>query len=197
MRLNFMYNFTQNYFKLAILGTFILLVFSGCSLKFGVPAATMYEIYYSKKECAIYDITRKNIYIESVSALDMVDTRQILVVAENNQIRYLKDAKFVSLPSEMIYKALVKGAYSNCHAKPIFAPNPEDLRLKVSVISLQIRGDKAEVSLAYELFNASKSIKSGMINKELFCPDPSSKMVFDTINNATNLAIDELLEQII
>lgn len=179
---------------------FILVTaFAGCSLKTDVPQATMYEIYYANKECAAEKRQefRKNVYIEKVSALDMVDTRQILIVAENNQIRFLQDAKFVALPSEMIYKALVKGLYSNCAAKPIFSPNFDDLRLKISVISLQIRGDKAEIAFAYELFNANKSIKSGMINKELFCPDPSSKTIFDTINKAVNLAIDTLLADIV
>ena len=127
----------------------------------------------------------------------MVDTRKILIVAENNKIRYLTDAKFVSEPSEMIYKSLVKGLYSNCAAKPIFSPNAKDLRLKVSIISLQIRGNKAEVSLAYELFNANNSLKSGMITKEIFCPDPSSSTIFETINKAANLAIDTLISEII
>ena len=120
-----------------------------------------------------------------------------LIIAENNKIRYLTDAKFVSEPSEMIYKSLVKGLYSNCAAKPIFSPNAKDLRLKVSIISLQIRGDKAEVSLAYELFNANTSLKSGMITKEIFCPDPSSSTIFETINKAANLAIDTLISEII
>ena len=144
-------------------------LFFGCSLKTDVPIATMYEIHYSNKECS----------------------------AENNKIRYLTDAKFVSEPSEMIYKSLVKGLYSNCAAKPIFSPNAKDLRLKVSIISLQIRGDKAEVSLAYELFNANTSLKSGMITKEIFCPDPSSSTIFETINKAANSAIDTLISEII
>lgn len=175
------------------------MMFAGCSLKTDIPQATMYEIYYANKECTAekQEKLRKNVYIERVSALDMVDTRQILIVADNNQIRFLQDAKFVALPSEMIYKALVKGLYSNCAAKPIFSPNFDDLRLKISIISLQIRGDKAEVAFAYELFNANKSVKSGMINKELFCPNPSSKTIFDTINKTVNLAIDALLTDII
>jgi len=174
-------------------------LFFGCSLKTDVPQATMYEIHYSNKECSAENKQKelKNVFIENVSALDMVDTRKILIVAENNKIRYLTDAKFVSEPSEMIYKSLVKGLYSNCAAKPIFSPNAKDLRLKVSIISLQIRGDKAEVSLAYELFNANTSLKSGMITKEIFCPDPSSSTIFETINKAANSAIDILISEII
>ena len=170
-------------------------LFFGCSLKTDVPMATMYEIHYSNKECSAENKQKelKNVFIENVSALDMVDTRKILIVAENNKIRYLTDAKFVSEPSEMIYKSLVKGLYSNCAAKP----NAKDLRLKVSIISLQIRGDKAEVSLAYELFNANTSLKSGMITKEIFCPDPSSSTIFETINKAANSAIDTLISEII
>lgn len=181
--------------RFSSLGVAVVLI-SGCSLKTQVPQATMYEIYYANAQCSAFSKERKNVYIENVSALDLVDTRQILIVAENNSINYLKEAKFVALPSEMIYKALVKGVYSNCGLKPVFSPNLEDLRLKVSLISLQIRGDKAEISLAYEMFNSKHSVKSGMINKQLFCPDPSAKTVFETINKATNLAIDELLAQV-
>ena len=169
-------------------------IICGCSLKMQVEQPTMYELYYANSKCGAQTEGRKNIYIQNVGALDLVDTSNILIVAENNEIRYLKDAKFVTLPSEMIYKALIKGAYLNCG---VFAPGADDLRLKVNIISLQIRGDKAEISMAYELFTAKKSIKSGIVNKELFCPDPSSKTVFETINKAANQAIDELLAQAI
>ncbi|MBE2984336.1 membrane integrity-associated transporter subunit PqiC [Campylobacter sp. RM9344] len=174
-----------------------LIILSGCSIKTTVAQPDMYEIYYSNKECRAVKNASKNIYIDSVSALDLVDSRRILIVAENNKIRYLDDAKFVAMPSEMIYKALVKGVYSNCGLSPVFAPGTNDSRLKVNLISLQIRGDKAEVTMAYELFNASRSIKSGIINKELFCPDPSSKTVFETINKTVNIAIDTLLSEIV
>lgn len=172
-------------------------IICGCSLKMQVEQPTMYELYYANSKCGAQTEGRKNIYIQNVGALDLVDTSNILIVAENNEIRYLKDAKFVTLPSEMIYKALIKGAYLNCGVKPVFAPGADDLRLKVNIISLQIRGDKAEISMAYELFTAKKSIKSGIVNKDLFCPDPSSKTVFETINKAANQAIDELLAQAI
>ena len=75
------------------------LLFLGCSLKTDVPVATMYEIHYSNKACSAENKQKelKNVFIENVSALDMVDTRKILIVAENNKIRYLSDAKFVAL----------------------------------------------------------------------------------------------------
>ncbi|MCR4942269.1 MAG: hypothetical protein K5978_05725 [Campylobacter sp.] len=176
---------------------FLALFFSACSLKTSVKQADMYEIYYSKKQCLSQNQIRKNIYIQNVIALDLVDKKDILIVAENNKIRYLTDAKFVAFPSEMIYKAIVKGAYANCGVKPIFSPSSSDLRLKVNVVSLQIRGDKAEVTLAYDLFSLEKSVNSGLIHKEVFCPDPSSKTIFDSLNKSVNLAIDELLNAII
>lgn len=179
--------------KFVILG----FIFAGCSLKVDVAQPDMYEIYYSKKECVGAKNERKNIYIQSVNALDLVDKKDILIVAQNNKISYAKDAKFVAYPSEMIYKALIKGAYSNCGVKPIFAPNSSDLRLKVNVVSLQIRGDQAEVILAYELFSLNSSVSSGVVIKNVFCHDPSSKTIFDSINKSVNLAIDELLERII
>ena len=63
-------------------------LFFGCSLKTDVPMATMYEIHYSNQECSAENKQKelKNVFIENVSALDMVDTRKILIVAENNKI---------------------------------------------------------------------------------------------------------------
>ncbi|CAD7286811.1 hypothetical protein [Campylobacter suis] len=180
-----------------ILVVFLAVFISGCSLKNSVARADMYEIYYSQKECVAKSKTPKNIYIQNVSALDLVDKREILIVAEDNKIHHLYDAKFIAQPSEMIYKALIKGAYANCGVKPIFSPNSSDLRLKVNVVSLQIRGDKAEVILAYELFSLDKSVNSGVVVKNVFCPDPSSKSIFDSINKSVNLAIDELLGSVI
>ncbi|MDL0088660.1 ABC-type transport auxiliary lipoprotein family protein [Campylobacter gastrosuis] len=171
------------------------ILLGGCMLKTDVKPALMYEIYYSKNVCE-QKTSPKNIYLQSVKALDIVDNRQILIISDKNQIRYLDDIKYLALPSEMFYKALLKGVYSNCGAKPVFSPKDDDLSLKVRLISLQIRGDHAEVSLAYELKNGENIVKSGLINKRKFCENPKSVTIFNTINQTANLAIDELLAEI-
>ncbi|QCD45033.1 hypothetical protein [Campylobacter mucosalis] len=178
-----------------IIFLFIVIFFGGCVFKTNSKPATMYEIYYSKNECN-KKLEPKNIYIESIKALDIVDNRQILIISERNFIRYLDDTKYVALPSEMFYKALLKGVYSNCGLKPVFSPKDDDLRLKVELVSLHIRGDHAEVSLAYELKDDKNIIKSGLINERIFCPDPSSVTIFNTINKTANLAIDRLIGEI-
>ncbi|MGH1601545.1 ABC-type transport auxiliary lipoprotein family protein [Campylobacter majalis] len=174
----------------------IAVLFSGCLLKTTSKPLTLYEINYKNNTCVVPN-TDKNIYVESVKALDMVDNRQILITADRNFIRYLDDAKYVALPSEMFYKMLVKGVYANCGAKPSFNSALNTQRLKVELISVQILGDKAQISFAYELRDDKKSIKSGYVNKSVYCPDPSSVTIFNTINKASNQAIDELLLEIL
>lgn len=173
----------------------IAILFSGCLLKTTSKPLTLYEINYKNHACVIPN-TNKNIYVESVTAIDMVDNRQILITADRNFIRYLDDAKYVALPSEMFYKMLLKGVYLNCGLKPSFS-SLNAQRLKVELISVQILGDRAEVFLAYELRDGQNTIKSGYVSKSVYCPDPSSVTIFNTINKASNQAIDELLLEIL
>ena len=175
-----------------ILAGFML---GGCLAKSAKPY-TYYELKYNQKRCATTANSRKNIYIENVSATNLVDRRDILIVDWKSRTRYANDAKYITMPSEMLYKALIDAAFSTCSLNPIFVPQERDLRLKTSLITLQVDGDQAKITIGYEILTSIASLKSGVITKRVFVPDPSSQSIYNSTNQALNLAIDEILKAI-
>ncbi|MDA3047368.1 hypothetical protein [Campylobacter sp. JMF_08 NE1] len=171
------------------------ILLGGCLAKSAKPY-TYYELKYDQKHCAAKSNSRKNIYIESVTATNLVDRRDILIVDWKSRTRYASDAKYITMPSEMLYKALIDAAFSTCALNPIFVPQERDLRLKTTLITLQVDGDHAKITIGYEFLNAVQSIKSGVITKRVFVPDPSSQSIYNATNSALNLAIDEILKAI-
>ncbi|MFC2750157.1 MAG: hypothetical protein ACFN38_03450 [Campylobacter sp.] len=113
-----------------------------------------------------------------------------------NRTRFASDAKFITMPSEMVYKALIDAAFSTCGLNPIFVPKEKDLRLKTNVVALQVNGDQAVITIAYEILDAISSKTSGIITKQVFVPDPSSQSIFNAMNLVLNQAIDEILRAI-
>ena len=111
-----------------------------------------------------------------------------------NRTRFASDAKFITMPSEMVYKALLDAAFSTCSLNPIFVPKERDLRLKTSIVALQINNDQATVTMGYEILNSLESIKSGIVTKRIFVPDPSSQSIYNALNLALNESINEILK---
>lgn len=181
--------------KNLIFFTFLALLFSGCLAKSAKPY-TYYEMTYNQKRCVANSYKKENIYVDSVSSTNLADRREILVLDYKKQIRNIGDAKFVTVPSEMVYKAIVDALFSQCKYNPIFAPKEKDLRLSTNLMSLQVDNDQAIFTIAYELFNGLGSKKSGIITKKVFVKDPSAQSIFNSMNKAMNLAIDELMREI-
>ena len=166
---------------------------SGCLAKKATPY-TYYELKYQQKNCIQSGIKRRNIFIDNVAATDLVDRRDILIVDFRNRTRFASDAKFITMPSEMVYKALLDAAFSTCSLNPIFVPKERDLRLKTSIVALQINNDQATVTMGYEILNSLESIKSGIVTKRVFVPDPSSQSIYNALNLALNESINEILK---
>lgn len=170
-------------------------ILSGCIAKKAAPF-TYYELSYKRDKCTILSKIHQNIYIDNVSATNLVDNRSILVVDYKNRIRHLDDAKFVTMPSEMVYKALVDAVFSQCKFNPIFAPKEGDLKIKTTIMALQVSNDQAVFTIGYELLNGYESKKSGIITKNIFVKDPSSQTIFNSMNLAMNQAIKELMKEL-
>ena len=96
----------------------------------------------------------------------------------------------------MVYKAINDAVFSNCGLNPIFAPRENDLRLKVKIITLGVYEDEAVVTLGYEIFNAFNARKSAIITKKVFVKNPQNQTIFNALNDALNLAINEILKAI-
>lgn len=170
-------------------------MFSGCLAKHTKPY-DYYEITYKGSTCQNKLPNQKNIYVSNIQALNLADSRDILIVDFKNNIRYVDDAKFVTLPSEMVYKSIVSAVASQCEFNQVFRPVKGVYTLNPSLLSLQINGDQAEVILAYDLVKDSKSIKSGVIKNHIFNPDPSTATILKHLDISVNQTIDKLMREI-
>ena len=174
----------------------ILPLLSGCYLKQKSKPYTYYELKFMQNTCINKTARTKNIYIANILSTSLVEKRDILVVDYLHKARYLKDAKFITMPSDMVYKAINDAVFSNCGLNPIFAPRENDLRLKVKIITLGVYEDEAVVTLGYEIFNAFNARKSAIITKKVFVKNPQNQTIFNALNDALNLAINEILKAI-
>ena len=181
--------------KKAIFCIFVILFLGGCLAKQGARY-DYYELKFNGAKCANKLENRKNIFIDRVMATNLVDRRDILIVDYKNKAWFVDDAKFITMPSEMVYKALIDGAFSTCDLRPVFISNENELKLKTSLIALQVSGDQAVVTIGYEILNSLNKVKSGIITKNIFIPDPSSASIFTGLNKSLNLAIDDILKEI-
>lgn len=182
--------------KKAVLTIVAGIIMAGCLAKEAKPY-TYYELKYNHDECVKRVTKPKNIYIDSVMATNLVDRRDMLIVDWKNRTRYAQNAKFITMPSDMLYKALNDAVFSKCGFNPIFVPNEKDLRLKAKIITLGVYGDEAVVMIGYEILDAYESMGSGIVTKKVYVPDPSNQSVFDSLNKSLNLAIDEILKDIL
>ena len=185
----------KNFIKFTLAATLAAIFLGGCLAKQAKPY-TYYELRYDQKRCVNPSGVRKNIFIDTITATDLVDRRDILIVDFRNRTRFASDAKFITMPSEMVYKALIDAAFSTCGLNPIFVPKEKDLRLKTNGVALQVNGDQAVITIAYEILDAISSKTSGIITKQVFVPDPSSQSIFNAMNLVLNQAIDEILRAI-
>ncbi|MBQ3674410.1 MAG: hypothetical protein II923_02270 [Campylobacter sp.] len=181
--------------KRLILCVFVALLFGGCLAKQGARY-DYYELKFSGDRCKNRVQNRKNIFIDRVMATNLVDRRDILIVDYKNKAWFVEDSKFITMPSEMVYKALIDGAFSTCELRPIFISNENELKLKTSLIALQVNGDQAVVTIGYEILNSLNKVKSGIVTKSVFVPDPSSESIFAGLNKSLNLAIDDILKAV-
>ena len=183
----------KNFIKFTLAATLAAIFLGGCLAKQAKPY-TYYELRYDQKRCVNPSGARKNIFIDTITATDLVDRRDILIVDFRNRTRFASDAKSITMPSEMVYKALLDAAFSTCSLNPIFVPKERDLRLKTSIVALQINNDQATVTMGYEILNSLESIKSGIVTKRVFVPDPSSQSIYNALNLALNESINEILK---
>ncbi|NLY03659.1 MAG: hypothetical protein GXZ15_02280 [Campylobacter sp.] len=177
---------------LILIGAVIL---SGCLAKSAKPYQ-YYEITYKGKPCQTKALKPTQIYVSNIQALNLADSRDILIVDFKNNIRYVDDAKFVTLPSEMVYKSIVSAVSSKCEFDQVFRPIAGVSTLNTSLISLQVNGDQAEVILGYDLVKDGKSEKSGVIKNHIFVPDPSTPTILKHMDISVGQAVDKIINEI-
>ena len=98
------------------------LFFGGCSVLAKPAPRTNYFMLGSTedkfKECE--NKPEKTVFIEEVRVFGAYESREVLKVDANGEIRPLKNIKFLALPSEMTRRNLIIAASDQCAFKPSF-----------------------------------------------------------------------------
>lgn len=170
----------------------ICLGLSGCLAK-KTTAPAYYELGGNLQACQSLDLAKKELYIYPVDASSSVDNRNIIEQV-NGEIHYLNNAKFIALPSQMTQNYLTMAFNSSCKFDTKLVMSSSSLKLKTSINSLKIIDNQAVVALSYELFDAKKSLKSGIISKSVTINQfASSAEKFNALNEAFKQSISEMV----
>lgn len=165
---------------------------SGCLAK-KTTAPAYYELGENLQACQNSNLAKKELYIYPVDASSSVDNRNIIEQI-NGEIRYLNDAKFIALPSQMMQNYMMMVFNSSCKFDIKLILSTQALKLKTSINSLKIVDNQASVVISYELFDTKNSLKSGIISKSVAVnQNASSAEKFNALNEAFKQSVDELV----
>lgn len=176
------------------LNLIFLLFLSACSLKVESPALAYYELYFTSDKCEIKNKNLNNLYIDFVLADALTNSRELAILEKNQALTYAENSRFVSNPSDMLYKALNSAFFVNCKISPSLMINYSSDILKVRILELIVKDKEAIFSLAYELL--SEKAKSGIITYKNSIQKDNDEGYFQALNLSFNEAIKELLEKL-
>lgn len=177
-------------FSMLILAIFL----AGCSI-LAKPAPQMQ--YFMLGEAGFQSCenesekTKTAVFIEQTRALDAFDSRNIIIVGNDAKISAFESAKWITAPSDMIYKSILSAVSKDCSLKASF--DKRNLTLKTNLLLLQSSEKQAQIALGYTILKGRDITKSGVISSS----KPTSGQTPQDIVSALNSALNELLAQIL
>lgn len=174
-----------------ILGLFL---FTACSLKVETPEIDYYELYLVSNKCSSQNKSIKNLYIDTVAAGGVINSRDLVILSSDSPLVYLESFRFNTNPSDMLYKSLNKAFFINCNFTPSLMIDHTKEILRVRILDIGITDDSAIFSIAYEVLNSS--VKSGVITYKTKVELNSNDGYFKALNLSYNKTIDELVERL-
>lgn len=178
-----------------ILAAVLALGFSGC----GIIAKSAPEIRYFTLAKGDFKICKeqadkKQIYIATVKSQAASESRDILISGNDGAIYPLKSAKWISLPSEMIYERILNTMHAGCLLQPSF--DKTNLNLQITLISLEAGIKNAKITLAFSLVKNGQILKSEIISASKPINSNLDKDVVTGLNLALDEAVNEILKRI-
>lgn len=173
----------------------LALCLSGC----GIIAKSAPETRYFTLAKVDFEVCkegkeRAEIYIAAVKSQAVLESRNIVISGEGGQIYPLKNAKWISLPSEMIYERILKSTENSCAFKVSF--DKSGLSLQTTLISLQADRQNAKVALGFSLIKEGKILKSAIVSATKPLASNLEKEVVEGLNSALDEAVSEILNKI-
>jgi len=155
----------------------------------GKPRAqsSYYEIAYTGTRC-MYKNARTPLFVYDVQSGDFSDDRR-LRVSEQGVARFSNEQKFLSLPSEIVYKNLMAAMYDSCDYRPVLTRTRETMTLKTLLMDMSVVDNAAVVALGYEFASAGKTKRSGIARHSV---PVGADGAMRAIERALNLAISQI-----
>ena len=170
------------------------LFFSGCSVLAKPAPRTNYFMLGGAedkfKECE--NRPEKTVFIEEVRVFGAYESREVLKIDANGEIRPLKNIKFLALPSEMARRNLIIAASNQCAFKPSF--KNADISVKSNLLTLQI---KAQISMLFSFFKDGKELKSVVLSSQKDAGADEGEIAMKALNAAFSEVTDKFLQELI
>ena len=145
------------------------------------------------KECA--NKPEKTVFIEEVRVFGAYESREVLKIDANGEIRPLKNIKFLALPSEMTRRNLIIAASDQCAFKPSF--KNADVSVKSNLLTLQIKDQKAQISMMFSFFKDGKELKSVVLSSQKDAGADEGEIAMRALNAAFSEVTDKFLQELI
>lgn len=131
------------------------------------------------------------VFVEQTKAINMFDSRSIIKINDKGQVDTIKGVKWITTPSDMIYKNFLAAINSSCELDTNF--DRRNLVLKTNLITLQTDEKEATISLGFTILKDEKNLNSSIV---------TSKRTIDGNNpqdaiSALNLAMDDIVSKIL
>lgn len=170
----------------------VVALFSGCGVLSKTAVQNRYFVLGGDENAPCYLPKSKDIKVADVRSKSVFDTKDILIVDENFQIYPLEYAKWITLPSQMIYAKILNEIEGSCE----FKSNPKfsNLTLQTELLSLNSTSQKAVVSLGISLSKNGEILQNRVVlkTKNLISKEPNE--VVKSLNLALDEAVSEILE---
>lgn len=166
---------------------------SGCSvIAKSAPEIKYFALFDEGVKICADQKSATQIHISPVKSQSIFDTREIMIVGEGAQIYPLKNAKWISAPSEMIQAKLISAVESSCAYKVSF--DSKNLSMQTNLLSLQADGKSAKITLGVTLSKDGKILKSRVVSASKPLRSKEAKEVVSALNLATDEAMSEILK---
>ena len=167
------------------------LFFGGCSV-LAKPAPRTNYFMLGSTEDKFKECENKP---EKMRVFGAYESREVLKIDANGEIRPLKNIKFLALPSEMTRRNLIIAASDQCAFKPSF--KNADINVKSNLLTLQIKDQKAQISMMFSFFKDGKELKSVVLSSQKDAGADEGEIAMKALNAALSEVTDKFLQELI
>jgi len=171
----------------------IAALLSACAIK-QTREVSLYELKFSG-DLGNCGMKGAEIYLHSVYGVGASDNKEIVVFDENNRQIDIGEAKFISRPSEMIYKMAIDALNSSCKFAPIFSRN-SNTELRLKLLNFSIENKFALTQIGYELTKNQKMVKNGIISEKIPLLNLTPQDAYNALNLGANNAINKIIKEL-